>query len=55
LDAHQLSPVTFGNDHGNQFMVLSAPHLVVFFYYCFAFFYHVTCVHISNIVLTETS
>jgi len=24
LDEHRLSPVTFGNDHGNKFIVLNA-------------------------------
>jgi len=38
--------------HGNQVLVLSAPHLVDF--YCFAF-YHVTCVIISKLVVTESS
>jgi len=35
LDAYRISPVTIGNDHGNQFMVLSAPHRVD--YNCFVF------------------
>jgi len=35
LDVHWLSPVTFRNDQGKQFMDLSAPHRVDFYYFAF--------------------